>query len=268
MRGFGGSSAPKERASYGSKNTTGGFAALLDALDIEKAVFIGHDWGGSMVWRMCLFHPQRVLAVCGVCTPYLPPSDAYVDLDSLVKVLPQFAYHKMLSESDVVSRKLDAAPKRFFTSMFRRHFEFGDGETKIGLRKTLMGVDSGVDHVVYTNRSVLLSEDELAYYVEQYGRHGFASTCHLYGTHEMDFESEQSLSRVIPHKALFIGATNDMVLRPEMAADMPRVMPNLETTFVDDAGHWILLEQKEQVNALLLLWLQTIEAPRRRHAKL
>ncbi|TYZ64599.1 hypothetical protein PybrP1_011436 [[Pythium] brassicae (nom. inval.)] len=264
MRGFGESSAPKEREFYGAKNTTGDFATLLDALDIEKAVFIGHDWGGAMVWRMCLYHPDRVLAVCGVCTPYTPPQDEYVDLDSLVKLVPQFAYHKFLSDSEAAGRKFDAAPTRFFTAMFRRNREYAADVAPIGLSKMLTGVDSGVDHPVFTTRSVLLSEDELAYYVAQYARQGFHPTCNLYGTHKLDFESERGLPKVLRHKALFIGAMNDGVLRPEMASGMPRVMPNLEMKFVPDAGHWVLWEQKEQVNALLADWLQTIDAAPRR----
>lgn len=27
---------------------------------IPQAVFIGHDWGGMLVWNMALFHPERV----------------------------------------------------------------------------------------------------------------------------------------------------------------------------------------------------------------
>ena len=45
---------------------------LLDALDIEKAVFCGHDWGGFVVWAMPILHPERTAGVIGVNTPYLP----------------------------------------------------------------------------------------------------------------------------------------------------------------------------------------------------
>lgn len=27
---------------------------------IPQAVFIGHDWGGAVVWNMALFYPERV----------------------------------------------------------------------------------------------------------------------------------------------------------------------------------------------------------------
>jgi len=42
---------------------------------------------------------------------------------------------------------------------------------------------------------------------------------------------------------------------------MPKFIPNLEMKLVDDAGHWVLWEQKERVNALLAEWLAKVTAP-------
>src|SRR5215471_7241825 len=46
QRGYGGSSAPAPVEAYGLTELTGDLVGLLDALDIERAVFVGHDWGG------------------------------------------------------------------------------------------------------------------------------------------------------------------------------------------------------------------------------
>ncbi|KAG6957858.1 hypothetical protein JG688_00010778 [Phytophthora aleatoria] len=83
MRGFGRSSIPQTVEGYGTKKVTGDLAGLLDFLNIPRAVFIGHDWGAVITWRMCMFHPDRVIAVCSVCTPYMPPSDVlHADIDT------------------------------------------------------------------------------------------------------------------------------------------------------------------------------------------
>ncbi|RLN74064.1 hypothetical protein BBJ28_00000345, partial [Nothophytophthora sp. Chile5] len=50
-------------------------------------------------------------------------------------------------------------------------------------------------------------------------------------------------------------------LKPEMASGMPKVMPNLEMKLVKDAGHWVLFEQYEEVNAILSEWLAKVSAP-------
>lgn len=53
---------------------------------------------------------------------------------------------------------------------------------------------------------------------------------------------------------LFIGATRDSVLKPEMAAGMPAMIPQLTMREVD-ATHWALMEKPDEVNALLKEWI-------------
>ncbi|KAF4314944.1 hypothetical protein BBO99_00009729 [Phytophthora kernoviae] len=258
VRGFGQSSTPPSVEFYGAKNITNDLAALLDELDIDKAVFIGHDWGGRHVWRMCLYHPERVIAVCGVCTPYDPPRKTYLSLEEVVSKVPQFKYQQFLADTATSEKVLDASPRRLLTAMLRKPSEMGPRSKQLSLRKTLLAVDSNVDHPVFTQRSVLLSEAELQYYIDQYSRSKFASTCQTYATGEIDFENELNLPRIINHQALFIGAAKDAVLKPEMARGMSKYVPNLEMRTIQDAGHWVLWEQKEEVNVILSEWLAKI----------
>ncbi|MBY0420861.1 MAG: alpha/beta hydrolase, partial [Parvularculaceae bacterium] len=73
LKGFGGSEAPKDKALYDIRHVTDDLARLLDALSIDRAVFVGHDWGGLIVWPMAQLHADRVAGVVGVCTPHLAP---------------------------------------------------------------------------------------------------------------------------------------------------------------------------------------------------
>ncbi|GLD97121.1 hypothetical protein PINS_up005804 [Pythium insidiosum] len=259
LRGFGQSSTPVEIEKYGAKNVCDDLAALLDALDIEKAVFIGHDWGGAMVWRMCLYHPARVHAVCGVCTPYKPPSPHYVDLHAVVKYLPAFEYHHFLADTATAASYLNSSPRRLFTALFRRHGERPPKEEQRLLSDILKGVKDS-DHWLYTQRSTLLTEEEFEYYVQQYTQSGFQSNCSYYATRKIDFDNEKGLSETLPMPALYIGAANDTILTPAMAAKMPDVIPNLEMKVVQNAGHWVLWEQTDEVNVILLGWLERIKS--------
>ena len=72
MRGYGGSSAPDAIDAYALPALAGDLVGLLDGLGIERAVFVGHDWGGFVSWSMPVLHPDRVLGSVGVCTPYQP----------------------------------------------------------------------------------------------------------------------------------------------------------------------------------------------------
>ncbi len=76
MRGYGETDAPADPAQYTMKVLCADMAGLLDALAIEKAVFVGHDWGGAVIWQMGLRYPERVAGLVGLNTPYAPPGAA------------------------------------------------------------------------------------------------------------------------------------------------------------------------------------------------
>lgn len=259
LRGFGRSSCPKERSGYGSKQITSDLAHLLDALNLPRAVFIGHDWGGAIVYRMCLYHPDRVMAVCGVVTPYMPPRDDLLDLDGYIALVPQFSYMKLLADSTNTAKILESSPRRLFSAIYRHHRELDKTQF---LADIFRGVPDS-DDPSYSTPSSLLTEEELDYYVAEYTASGFEACCNYYGVRPVDFESERHLPRVIQNPALYIGAADDHILKPALAAHMPMLMPKLEMKIVDDAGHWILWEKREEVTALLLEWLPkvTTEAP-------
>ncbi|KAG6586826.1 putative epoxide hydrolase [Phytophthora cinnamomi] len=261
VRGFGQSSTPQELEAYGTKNITNDIVALLDALKIEKVVVLGHDWGGLNAWRFSLYHPERVLAVGGVCTPFVPPRKQYVSLEDMCKFLPQFQYQLYLADAKNSGKALDASPRRLATAVFRRKSEYGPKEEALPLHEYLQVIDKDVDHMMFTERSSMLSEEELQFYVDQYTQSKFTSANWVYATKQIDFETEKDLPGTIEHPALFIGAADDPVLKPEMAKTMPQVIPNLQMEVVDDAGHWVLFEQPEAVNSILSKWLAEVTSP-------
>src|SRR5690349_2339950 len=69
QRGYGGSSSPEAREDFDIFHLTGDLVALLDALDVEQGIFVGHDWGGFIVWQMPLLHRDRTAGVVGLNTP-------------------------------------------------------------------------------------------------------------------------------------------------------------------------------------------------------
>jgi pimeloyl-ACP methyl ester carboxylesterase len=66
-RGFGWSEAPG--SGYDPPTFAADAVALLDALGIERAFVIGHDWGGFSSLLLALDHPERIRAVLAVSTP-------------------------------------------------------------------------------------------------------------------------------------------------------------------------------------------------------
>jgi pimeloyl-ACP methyl ester carboxylesterase len=70
LRGFGWTEAPGE--GYDCDTFAADQIALLDALDIESANVIGHDWGGWTTWILALRHPERIrrAITCNIPHPW------------------------------------------------------------------------------------------------------------------------------------------------------------------------------------------------------
>ncbi|KAG0364983.1 hypothetical protein BGZ54_006965 [Gamsiella multidivaricata] len=77
---------------YRTKNLASNLIALADHLNLEKAVWIGHDWGANVVLKLGLFYPERCLAVINIGVPYAQPQAEYLSPFAVAEVFPQFKY--------------------------------------------------------------------------------------------------------------------------------------------------------------------------------
>ena len=60
LRGFGESDKPQEVEAYRITTIARDVVALVDALDIERAHVVGHDWGAGLAWVLAGLHAERV----------------------------------------------------------------------------------------------------------------------------------------------------------------------------------------------------------------
>jgi pimeloyl-ACP methyl ester carboxylesterase len=60
MRGRGRSSKPAAVADYGLATIVRDVTGILDALGIERAHVVGHDWGAGVAWLLAALAPERV----------------------------------------------------------------------------------------------------------------------------------------------------------------------------------------------------------------
>jgi pimeloyl-ACP methyl ester carboxylesterase len=63
LRGFGASSKPADVAAYVPPAQVGDIVGLLDALGVDRAHLVGHDWGAAIAWMTAAFAPDRVRSV-------------------------------------------------------------------------------------------------------------------------------------------------------------------------------------------------------------
>src|SRR5919107_3812646 len=60
LRGFGASDAPQAVEEYALTRSVADMLAVLDALDVERAHAVGHDFGAALAWLLATLAPDRV----------------------------------------------------------------------------------------------------------------------------------------------------------------------------------------------------------------
>lgn len=83
------------------------------------------------------------------------------------------------------------------------------------------------------------------------------STVNWYRQRRTNWEEDQALldRKTIRQPVLFIQATYDSVLKPEMSKSMNKLIPGLTRGEVG-ASHWALTQKPDEVNGLIGRWLE------------
>lgn len=70
QRGYSPGARPTDTKAYRLGEVVGDALAILDALDIERAHIVGHDWGGAVAWGLAASAPDRVRTLTVLSTPH------------------------------------------------------------------------------------------------------------------------------------------------------------------------------------------------------
>jgi pimeloyl-ACP methyl ester carboxylesterase len=261
MRGFGDSDAPADPQTYSVKNIVADITGLLDALEIEQAVWFGHDWGSMPAWYSGVYAPERVLGMGSLCTPYFAPGEV-----DLVKAYDELRgpnhYMATFQEPGVAEALLGRDVEDTFRKLIRRRgytmAEFDAAPAEI--REVPAGVFVGDPQLF---GEPLLTDAELAVYVAAYERTGFTGGLNWYRALHKDWEEALGRDFVVDKPALMIAAADDWFFPPGATDGMEELVPQVEKHVIPDAGHWLQQEKPNEVNALLVSWLERNFGPER-----
>ncbi|MSX00073.1 MAG: alpha/beta fold hydrolase, partial [Actinobacteria bacterium] len=251
-----GSSAPEQIEAYGLGQLCGDLAELLDALEIERAVFVGHDWGGFVAWGMPVLFPQRCAGVIGVCTPYTP----FPSLDFLKMMFgedPEQMYMRWFQEPEVAESVLDSQARLMFEKLSVRGVD-PKILAELGVaRESGFSFNPFIDlEAVPTVAPSVLTEDDLEFYASTFDRTGFRGPVNWYRNIDANGQNYPGVgTQALDLPTLMICAEWDPALPPELASGMPALCSDLEMNTVPKAGHWVHEEYPDQVNALIIDWL-------------
>jgi pimeloyl-ACP methyl ester carboxylesterase len=251
----GGTDRPAAVEAYDIHHLTGDLTGLLDALGIERAVFVGHDWGGLVAWQMPLLHAARTAGVIGVNTPYLPRAPM-APVGMMRAVLGENFYICHFQQPGVADAGLARDVRRTFRSLVRG----GVPMDQVAARLAAIGHMPNMVEMVERDDpmgELLLSEDELAVYVDTFTRTGFTGGINWYRNMDRNWETTPALAGArITVPSLMVTAEWDAALRPEMAEPMRGLCDDLELHMIARCGHWTQQEKPDELNALLVDWLR------------
>jgi pimeloyl-ACP methyl ester carboxylesterase len=269
MRGYGRSSTYARHEDFAQEPIVEDMLELLDSIGRDKAVWIGHDWGSSVVWNIASHHPEKTAAVASLCVPYIAQGFTIENRLPLVdrSIYPadtypagQWDYHLFYEEHfDKARADFEANIRNVVKALFRKGdpARVGKPSPTATVRKAGGWFGGGACPEVPRDADII-SEQDLDAYTAALERNGFFGPNSWYMNHKVNGEyAERSKTSKLSMPALFLHAAYDTAcetVHSKLAEPMRHDCAQL-TEVVVNSGHWMAQEQPAAVNAALTKWL-------------
>lgn len=258
MRGYGRSDAPAEVEEYNRATTVGDMTGLLDALGIDKAVFVGQDFGANMTWDLPHWIPERVAGIAVLGVPFQPypeerPSESFAKMAK-----NHFMHMHYFQEHGPADRELNGAPREFMRKIL---WALSDGDRWLtNFQHPAEG--NGYLDVLPEAPPVpeWLDAGEFDFIVGEFERTGFTGGLNWYRAMDLVWEENARFAdRRIEVPTAFMTGNREPVVKlfgAESLEGMRESIPDLRALeIVEDAGHFIMMEKPDEVNAFLTRFL-------------
>ena len=271
MRGYGRSSVYMRHEDYALEHAVADMLELLDSLDREQAIWVGHDWGSPVVWALASHHPERCIGVANLCVPYFAegfspdsctpyldrnvyPADAYP--------VGQWDYQLYYEESfDAATRAHEADVRATVKALFRKgNPAVMNKPARLSTTRKDGGWFGGAGRAPDLPLDTdVITEADLDHYVTALQANGFFGPNSWYMNHARNraYAAKALHEGRIHVPALFFHGQYDATcetMRSRMAEPMRRDCERL-TELIVPSGHWMAQEQPTLVNAGLAGWI-------------
>ena len=228
MRGYGWSDQPAGVEQYAMTELVGDVIGLLDHDGVDDAVIVGHDWGAVVASWVALFRPDRVRGVALLSVPYSPRSDT-PDVDEAM-------------QQDGIAEALEADP---IATLRRMYWSLSASAPPPG-------------EPLPAGLPPHLTQGEFENYYRAFVRSGFANPInHLRNMYPNWVGGRPWHKAKLAMPVTFIAGASTGVSVEAMnntCADLRGIH------LIDGAGHWVQEEAPEKVTALLLDFLESLDA--------
>jgi pimeloyl-ACP methyl ester carboxylesterase len=223
QRGYNTSDKPEGVAAYRVDTLAADVVGLLDALGLERAAIVGHDWGAVVAWWLALAHPERVsrLAILNVPHPL------------------------------VMRRHLLRSPRQMLRSWYVFFFQIP------GLPERFLARDgfASLARAVRGGRRGTCTDGDLVVYREAWAQPG-ALTAMVNWYRGALRSGGTRLPRLrVGVPTLVLWGARDRFLGREMAAPSAALCDDGRLELFETATHWLQHDEAEAVNDRLVRFL-------------
>ncbi|KAF9547819.1 Bifunctional epoxide hydrolase 2 [Mortierella hygrophila] len=216
---------------YSSKNLATNLVELLDQLNVDKAVFIGHDWGSFIAWKAGMYFPERCHAIISIGNPHRQPTVSPTGTKELAAENPLFFYMPEFEGSEIESW-FDGNAKTFATGFF---------------------------NMVYGGKPGTNAQEK-QYYIDTFSRTSFHGALNYYRAFLINHKDELPyVGKPYTVPSLLIKAEGDQILTPDYVRGVPYdLFVDLEQSSIVVGGHYVQNEAADEVNQELTRYLNRL----------
>lgn len=258
MRGYGQTDCPEQIDQYTLLHLVGDMIGLLDALGVETAVIVDHDWGAPVAWHAALWRPDRFRGVIGLSVPFTPRRSVRP-----TSIMPQtedaIFYQLYFQTPGVAETELERDVRLSIRSLLlsasgdapRRENRAAAGR-EVGMVPRRGGFLSRL--VDSPSLPLWLNEADVDFYVSEFTRRGFRGGLNWYRNIDRNWELLGPFAGArVTVPALYIAGDRDLVLSfrgmDQVISNLSKFVPQLRgTLLLPGCGHWTQQEKAHEVN--------------------
>lgn len=220
LRGYNLSEKPEGIEQYTLDKLKDDVAGVIRHFGRERAIVVGHDWGGAVAWHLAATEPDLVELLIAVNIPH-------------PKAMP---------------RVMTKNPLQWLKSSYMAFFQIPELPEKAlaaDYFKTMVG------SLVSTSRPGTFSEEELERYKEAWAQPGALTGMLNWYRALRQGSMHQTPDRKITVPVRLIWGIGDQFLSPMLAKESMNFCEDGELVFVGEATHWVHHEQAHILNMLI-----------------
>jgi len=215
QRGYNLSDKPQGVENYSVRFLIGDVAAVIKSLGRDKAIIVGHDWGGVVAWNFAMFHPEM--------------TDKLIILN--------------LPHPRGLSRELAHNPEQQKNSQYARNFQQPDAASKVKPEQLAFWVtdpEAKAKYVEAFKRSDI--EAMLNYYKANYPREPYT-------------EDTSPVVKIKMPVLMFHGLNDTALLSGALNNTWDWMDKDLTLITIPGAGHFVQQDASDLVSRSMKMWL-------------